>query len=97
MANAEYGGRLILDTAEEVYAAGSKLRLLSVSYWSNTDVDDVILHDGNGKEIWKGTLGDVSVNGNNVGHTFGGDGIIVDGLDLDTIDGGILYVYLGKV
>jgi len=96
MANLLHSGRYVLDTAEEVVAAGTFLRLASVFFIGTTDEDDCILHDGNGKEIWKTKLGDVSVNGYTDGHNFGKDGIIVDGLDLATIDHGILYVYLAK-
>jgi len=98
MANALHNGRYVLDTAEAVIAAGTALRLLSVLFVGTTDEDDCILHDGGGKEIWKCKLGDVSVHGYQSGHVFGGgNGIIVDGLDLDTIDHGKLYVYLGKL
>lgn len=97
MANTQYGARWVLDTAESVVAAGTAIRIKSVEFVGTTDLDDCILHDGNGKEIWKGKLGDVSVNGCNVGKTFGGEGIIVDGMDLDTIDNGTLFVYLGKL
>lgn len=96
MANAVYKGRYVLDSAASVVAAGTSLRLASVFFVGTTDLDDCILHDGNGKEIWKCKLGDVSVQGCNAGHSFGRDGILVDGLDLDTIDNGTLYVYLAR-
>jgi hypothetical protein len=97
MANAKVGTRWILDTAEAVVAAGTPIRINSVYFIGTTDADDCILHDGNAKEIWKGKLGTVATVGYQVGHDFGKDGIVVDGLDLDTIDHGILYVYLGKL
>jgi len=97
MPNTLYNGRYVLDTAESVVAAGTPLRLNAVHFAGTTDEDDCILHDGNGKEIWKTKLGDVSVNGYTDGSNFGKDGIIVDGLDLDTIDNGVLFVYLGKL
>jgi len=97
MANKQYGGRWVLDTAESVVAAGTPVRITAVHFIGTGDEDDCILHDGNGKEIWKAKLGDVSVNGYQAKGEFGADGIVVDGLDLDTIDHGILYVYLGKL
>lgn len=97
MANALINGRYVLDTAESVLAAGTKVRINSVLFVGTTDEHDCILHDGNGKEIFKCKLGDVSVNGYQFGQSFGKDGLVVDGLDLDTIDSGVLYVYLGKL
>ena len=97
MANARVSGRYILDTAESVVAAGTSLRINAVKFVGTTDVDDCILHDGNGKEIWKCKLGAVATSGCQDGDNFGKDGQIVDGLDLDTIDNGTLFVYLGKL
>lgn len=98
MANLEHNGRWVLDTAESVVAAGTKLRLASVFFVGTTDADDCILHDGNGKLIWSCKLGTLLTGiGNQVGHNFGKDGTIVDGLDLDTIDHGTLFVYLAKL
>ena len=91
------GARWVLDTAEVVVAAGTPLRIKSVFYIGTTDSHDCILHDGNGKEIWKAKLGTILSAGLTSSHVFGGEGIIVDGLDLDTIDSGTLYVYLGKL
>jgi len=97
MANALLNGRWVLDTAESVVAAGTILRISSLHFVGTTDEDDCILHDGNGKEVWKCKLGDVSVNGYQASMNFGENGQIVDGLDLDTIDHGILYVYLNRL
>lgn len=97
MANTKYNGRWVLDTAEAVVAAGTPVRINAVLYVGTADEDDCILHDGNGKEICKFKLGDVSVNGYQQSMNFGKDGQVVDGLDLDTIDSGVLYVYLGKL
>ena len=97
MANKLYNGRYVLDTAESVIAAGTSLRLAAVWFVGTTDADTCILHDGNGKVIWETTLGTVATVGMTDGTTFGKDGIIVDGLDLDTIDHGALYVYLAKL
>ena len=97
MANTLYNGRYALDTAEEVVAAGTTLRLNSVSFVGTTNEDDCILHDGNGKEVWKCKLGAVATSGYQADGSFGKDGIIVNGLDLDTIDHGTLFVYLGKL
>ena len=96
MANLRHNTRWVLDTAESVVAAGTTLVITALHYVGTTDEHDCILHDGKGKEIWKTKLGDVSVHGYTDGANFGGDGQVVDGLDLDTIDSGILYVYLGK-
>ena len=97
MGNTAYNGRWVLDTAESVVAAGTTLRLNAVKFVGTADNDDCILHDGNGKEIWKCKLGTVATVGYQDGDTFGKDGIIVNGLDLDTIDSGVLYVYLGRL
>lgn len=98
MANEQIGARWVLDTFESVVSAGTFLRLKSVFWAGNTDSDVVVLHDANGKEIWKAGLTTVATAGKNVSHTFGGEGIIVDGLDLDSIASStILYVYLGKL
>jgi hypothetical protein len=97
MANLRHNGRWVLDTAESVVAAGTFVRILSAFYIGTTDVHDCILHDGNGKEIIKFKLGTVATTGYQAGHVFGGEGVVVDGLDLDTIDSGKLYVYLGKL
>lgn len=97
MANLRHNGRWVLDTAESVVAAGTAVRLASVCFVGTTDADDCILHDGNGKEIWKCKLGTVTTVGYQVSHNFGEGGQIVDGLDLDTIDHGTVYVYLAKL
>lgn len=97
MANLLHSGRYVLDTAAVVVGAGEKLRLASVHFTGTTDLDDCILHDGGGKVIWSCKLGDVSVSGFQAGHNFGKDGLSVDGLDLDTIDNGILIVYLARL
>lgn len=97
MANLLHNGRYVLDTAESVVAAGTTLRLASVWFIGTTNEDDCILHDGNGKVIWACKLGTLLTGvGNQCGHNFGIGGQIVDGLDLDTIDHGILIVYLAK-
>ena len=97
MGNALHNGRYVLDTAEEVVAAGTILRLASVWYFGTANEDDCILHDGNGKVIWKCKLGTLLTGiGNQVGHDFGRNGLIVDGLNLNTIDSGILIVYLDR-
>ena len=85
MGNLQHNARWVLDTAEEVVAAGTSLRIKSVFYIGAANDDDCILHDGNGKEIWKTKLGTIATAGLSDGHTFGGEGIIVDGLDLDVI------------
>ncbi len=98
MANELLNGRYVLDTAESVVAAGTALRLASVWFTGAANEDDCILHDGNGKVVWSCKLGTLLTGiGNQVGHNFGKDGTVVDGLDLDTIDGGILIVYLAKL
>lgn len=98
MANALHNGRYVLDTAESVVAAGTALRLASVWFTGAANEDDCILHDGNGKLVWSCKLGTLLTGiGNQVGHNFGKDGTVVDGLDLDTIDAGTLIVYLAKL
>ena len=97
MANALINGRYVLDTAEPVVSTGAFLRLKSIYFEGGGDVGKCILHDGGGKVIWQATLGDVSVSGDNAGHTFGGEGTIVDGMDLDTLSAGVCIVYLGKL
>ena len=87
----------MLDTAESVVAAGTFVRIMSLCFVGAADVDDCVLHDGNGKEIWKCKLGTVATAGYQASVDFGEKGIVVDGLDLDTIDAGMLYVYLGKL
>ena len=96
MANTQYNTRWVLDTAEEVVAAGTPIRILGLCYVGTTNADDCILHDGNGKEIWKCKLGTVGTSGYQVTFSLGNQGMVVDGLDLDTIAHGVLYVYLGK-
>lgn len=97
MANLQHNGRWVLDTAESVVAAGTSVRIMSVWFEGGGDAGECILHDGGGKVIWQATLGDVSVSGDNAGHVFGGNGQIVDGLDLDTLTAGVCIVYLGKL
>jgi len=97
MANLKHNGRWVLDTAEVVVAAGTPVRINALCYVGTSDGDDCVLHDGNGKEIWKCKLGTVATSGYQVDINFGPDGQMVDGLDLDTIDHGVLYVYLGKL
>ena len=96
MANTQYNTRWVLDTAESVVAAGTPIRIQSLVYVGTTNEDDCILHDGNGKEIWKCKLGTVATSGYQVSIPFGDRGQVVDGLDLDTLDNGILYVYLTR-
>lgn len=98
MANALVGTRYILDTFESVVAAGTPIRIQALSFVGGGDVHVCVLHDGNGKEIWKCAVGDVSVYGTENNIVFGKEGIMVDGLDLDSIgSGSILYVYLAKL
>ena len=97
MANAKHNSRWVLDTAELVVAAGTPIRINALHYIGTADAHDCILHDGNGKLICSFKLGDVSVNGYQSSITFGEGGQIVDGLDLDTIDSGTLFVYMGKL
>lgn len=98
MANALLNGRYVLDTAESIVSAGTALRLASIWFIGTADVDDCILHDGNGKLIWSCKLGTLLTGiGNQIGHNFGKDGTIVDGLVLDTLDNGTLIVYLAKL
>ena len=97
MANALVGVRYILDTALPVVSAGTTIRIGGLCYVGTTDGDDCILHDGNGKEIWKCKLGTVATAGYQQSIMFGDGGIAVDGLDLDTIDHGLLYVYLTRL
>ena len=97
MGNTKYNARWVLDTAESVVAVGTIVKIRALHFIGTGDESDCILHDGNGKEIWKAKLGDVSVNGYQASISFGDEGNAVNGLDLDTIDNGILYVYLGKL
>lgn len=96
MANTRYNTRYVCETAESIVAAGTPIRIVAVEFVGTTNEDDCILHDGNGKEIWKCKLGAVATSGYQAGRSFGKDGITVDGLDLDTIDHGTLFIYLGK-
>src|SRR4030042_2267743 len=97
MANTRYNDRWVLDTAESVVAVGTHIRIKSLCYVGTTNADDCILHDGNGKEVWKCKLGTVGTAGYQASISFGESGIVVNGLDLDTIDSGVLYVYLAKL
>lgn len=98
MANAQINGRWVLDTFESIVSTGTFLRIKSLFFAGNADNDVCILQDGAGKEIWKCKLTTVATAGKNIGHTFGGEGIIVDGLDLDSLASStVLYVYLGKL
>lgn len=97
MANELVNGRWVLDTAESVVAAGTPVRIQSICFVGTTDADDCILHDGNGKEIWKCKLGTVATSGYQASISFGKQGQTVDGLDLDTIDHGVLYIYLARL
>ena len=98
MANLLHNGRYVLDTAESVVAAGTTLRINSVWFYGTANEAACILHDGNGKIIWQCKLGTLLTGiGNQSGHNFGKDGIIIDGLDLDTLTNGYLVVYLGKM
>lgn len=98
MANERLNGRWVLDTPESVVAAGTAVRIQSISFVGSDDVYLATLHDGNAKEIWKCAVGDISVCGNEKNICFGKDGIIVDGLDLDSISSGSkMYVYLAKL
>jgi len=96
VANTQYNTRWVLDTAESVVAAGTAIRIQALHFIGTGDDSSCILHDGNGKEIWKAKLGDVSVNGYQANISFGERGQVVDGLDLDTLTNGILYVYLAR-
>jgi hypothetical protein len=97
MPNLKHNGRWVLDTAESVVAAGIPVRITAAHYIGTSDVDDCILHDGNGKLICSFKLGTVATTGYQASLNFGEGGQIVDGLDLDTIDHGTLIVYLGKL
>ena len=98
MANALINGRWVLDTFESVVAAGTAIRIQALSFVGADDEYVCVLHDGNGKEIWKVAVGDISVYGTEKNISFGIHGIIVDGLDLDSLSSGsILYVYLARL
>jgi len=97
MANTRTGPRWVLDTAEAVIASGTFLNIKALRFVGTEDEADCILHDAAGIEIWKSKLGDVSVSGYQDSISFGDEGIVVNGLDLDTLDNGKLYVYLGKL
>ena len=95
MANALVGTRYILDTAESVVAAGTPLRITAIHFIGAANADDVILHDGNAKLIWSAKLGTIANTGNQANISYPSPQT-VDGLDLDTIDGGTLIVYLAR-
>lgn len=98
MANALVNGRWVLDTFESVVAAGTPVRIKALSFVGAGDAHVCVLHDGNAKEIWKCAVGDISAYGTEVSICFGDEGIMVDGLDLDSLSSSsILYVYLAKL
>ena len=100
MANVRFNGRWVLDTAEPVVSVGTPLRLSSVHYIGTSNLDECILHDGNGKLVWSVKLGDAEgllSRGCQVSFDFGEGGTVVDGLDLDTISNGTLYIYFSRL
>ncbi len=98
MAKNVTGNPLILDTAETVYATGGReCRIKAIKYIGTGDEASCILQDGAAREIWRGKLGDVSVDGYQDSDYFGDRGFISDGLIVATIDNGIVLVYLAGV
>ncbi len=97
MSNELVNGRYVLDTTGEIAATGTILRLASIWFIGGANEDDCILNDAAGKLIWSCKLGTLLTGiGNQVGHDFGRNGTIVNGLNLATIDGGNLIIYLDR-
>ncbi len=96
MANTRYNTRWVCESEAEIVTAGTEVRIQSLVFVGTTNGDDCILHDGNSVEIWKCKLGTVATSGYQASINFGPSGQTVDGLDLDTIDNGTLFVYLKR-
>jgi hypothetical protein len=86
----------VLDTAATLLAAGTRIRVHKMIWYPNATDNDLIIKDGNGDVKWavRATAG--APNKESFGaETFtreGGEPF--DGFELDTIDGGTLYVHV---
>jgi len=92
--NVKTGNPWILDTAEEVVAKGTTIRIKVIKYIGTAASDTCTLHDGDGKVIWVGQLSAVAYNDLIQTDYFGGRGFATNGLTVATLDHGTVYVYL---
>jgi len=93
--NVKTGNPWILDTAEEVVAKGTTIRIKLLKYVGEAANNTVILKDGDGKVIWVsliGTVGDTLTDDDYFGET----GFATNGLTVDTISAGTVYLYLAS-
>jgi len=92
--NVKTGNPWILDTAEEVVAKGTIVRIKAIKFVGTTDEDTCTLHNGDGKVIWVGQLSTVATSSKVQSDFFGDRGFASNGLTVATLDHGLCYVYL---
>lgn len=97
MANSYGSNHWVLDTAGEILALGNKIRLQRMEWHPNAVDNDLDVRDGGNKTIWK-TRTKIAAGANSeeigiIRRDFGDNGKEFSGFDLETIDGGTLYVF----
>jgi hypothetical protein len=82
----------ILDTAGVI--STDKIRVKKLEWVPNAQNDDLVINDSNGESVW--TVTNATAAGRSGLETldFGEKGQDFLGFDLDTIGGGILYVWV---
>lgn len=94
MANVTTSNPWILDTAEVVIT--DRVRILKMVFYAGTAADDLAVAHANGSSIWKVRAAAAATNYEDyAGVVFEfPEPFIADGLDVVTIDGGELWVWL---
>lgn len=94
MANDTTSNPWILD--EEKVATTERIRILKMVYYAGTAGDDLAVAHANGSSIWKVRAAAAATNYEDyAGVVFEfPEPFIADGLDLVTLDGGELWVWL---
>ena len=90
--NVKTGNPWILDTAEEVVAKGTIIRIKAIKFARASAGDQCILHDGDGKVIYNDMV--AQSNGYNRADYFGERGFATDGLTVNDVGNGLIYLYL---
>ena len=103
MANDITGNPWILDTAEEVLAAGKKVTIIKMIFYAQTAGNDLAMSDGHSHPFWKVRAAAAAAG---LYHDYAGTPfelikpIQLDGFVIDTIDDGAgsgseLWVWVG--
>ena len=97
MGNSTVGNPWVLDTAATILAAGNPVVVEKMIWYPNAADDDLIVKDGNGNVKWVVRAAAGAPNKESYGaEVCAACPFDSDGFDLDTIDGGTLYVNITR-